>query len=96
MTNREGAPSPKGRSVPDPGGLDELGSAISAAADISTADPRLGNFPVSSAGAPNAPKLPVSIQEGWLLVRAFLGIRSSERRQAVLNYVAEQVQMDKA
>jgi hypothetical protein len=81
--------------VPDPGGFGEFGCPISAAANISTVDP-VGNFPVRSAAAPNAPKLPVGIQEGWLLVRAFLSIRSSERRQAVLNYVSEQAQMDEA
>ncbi len=94
-TNREGAPSPTCFSVPDLSEIDDLGRAISAAADISTGDRPIVNLPVPSAIAPNAPEYSASVQAAWFLVRTFLSIRSAERRQAVLNYVAEQARSDK-
>lgn len=94
-TSREGAPSPTCFSVPDLSEIDDLGHAISAAADISTGHRPIVNVPVPSAVARNSPEYPASVQAGWFLVRAFLSIRSAERRQAVLNYVAEQARSDK-
>ena len=89
-TSPEDAPPPTSFPVRERRGVEELGRAISAAASISTEDRPLGDFPVLSAkGLP-------SIQEGWLLMRGFLSIKSAERRQAVLNYVFEQAQRDKA
>lgn len=85
-TNREDASSPSSLPVPDPYRLDELRLAISAAANVSIRTDR----PI------NPPEYRATVQVGWFLVRTYLSIRDPERRRAVLNFVAEQAQLDKA
>ncbi len=66
------------------------------AQDISSENDHGGNFAGPSARPADEPDLLPNPQEGALLVRAFLSIRSPKRRQAVLEYVADQASIDKA
>ena len=79
--------SQKSFSVPEQRGIEDLGRAIAAAAgDSPEGSP--SDLPASSArGLPK-------VKEGWLLMRAFLSIRSDARRRAVLQYVVEQANID--
>jgi hypothetical protein len=56
----------------------------------------VSNFAFPSAKAANETELSSSTEEGWRLVRAFLHIRETERRRAVLEYVVVQAKMDTA
>ena len=66
------------------------------AQSISSENDHGGNFADSSARPADEADLLPGPQEGARLVRAFLSIRSPKRRQAVLEYVADQARIDKA
>ncbi len=85
------APSPTGDSVPD-SPPHELPAAISEAAGVLIRPGDVGDFLAPSVRA--LERLD-AVQAGWGLVHDFLSIRSSKRRQAVLDYVAEQARLDR-
>jgi hypothetical protein len=53
-----------------------------------------GEFAVPSAHPADEPDPRPSPEDGLRLVRAFVSIRTQKRRQAVLEYVAEQAMLD--
>ena len=61
---------------------------------VSTEHNSKGNFVVPAPQPPSANFQP-SAEDGARLIRAFVSIRSSERRQAVLEFVFEQARMEK-
>lgn len=89
-----GVPQPPNSSVADR--LDELVRAISAAADIFENGQGSHRSGSSFPSAMHATDIPPRLEEGWRLVRAFVTIRDSARRQAVLSLVDELARMDKS